>query len=81
MRTVVGGRAKDQSAASTSEIARFETETLSTKQNLKHLTDLPGKSIDDAHRHRTLTMLILDVDSSLSENLRPAGGHWLQRTL
>src|ERR671916_766486 len=30
LRTVVGGRAKDQAAASTSEMARFETETLST---------------------------------------------------
>jgi hypothetical protein len=29
MRTVVGGRARDHTAASTSEVARFETETLS----------------------------------------------------
>src|SRR5512135_1722943 len=29
MRTVVGGRARDHTAASTSEIARYETETLS----------------------------------------------------
>jgi hypothetical protein len=34
MRTVVGGRAKDQAAASTSEMARFETESLSTQRNL-----------------------------------------------
>jgi hypothetical protein len=40
MRTVVGGRAKNQAAASTSEMARFETETLSSKDNLKHLMDL-----------------------------------------
>src|SRR5262249_26674738 len=33
MRIVVGGRAKSQTAASTSEVARFETETLSTKEN------------------------------------------------
>jgi len=30
MRTVVGGRAKDNTAASTSEMARFETETTSS---------------------------------------------------
>src|SRR5262245_52227497 len=31
LRTVVGGRAKNAAAASTSEMARFETDTLSTK--------------------------------------------------
>ena len=67
MRTVVGGRAKDAKAASTSEMARFETETLSTKENLKHLSDALGRWIDQAHRHRTLTKLILDMDSSVSE--------------
>ena len=67
MQTVVGGRAKDATAASTSEMARFETQTLSTQENLKHLTDLPGTWIDQAHRHRTLTKLILDMDSSVSE--------------
>ena len=67
MRIVVGGRAKDHAAASTSEMARFETEALSTQENLKHLIDLPGKWIDQAHRHRKLTKLILDMDSSVSE--------------
>ena len=66
MRAVVGGRAKDATAASTSEMARFETQTLSTKENLKHLIDLPGTWIDRAHRHRKLTKLILDMDSSVS---------------
>src|SRR6516165_8739432 len=40
LRIVVGGRAKDRAAASTSEMARFETETLSAKENLQHLMDL-----------------------------------------
>src|SRR6476620_12025196 len=40
LRTVVGGRAKDAKAASTSEMARFETETLSTKANLTPLIAL-----------------------------------------
>src|SRR5207248_1217777 len=60
MRIVVGGRAKDFQAASTSEMARFETETLSTQENLKHLMDLSGKWTDQAHQHRKLTKLILD---------------------
>ena len=55
---MVGGRAKDNTAASASEMARFETETLSTKENLKHLMDLSGRWIDQAHRHRKLTKLI-----------------------
>src|SRR5919202_1344402 len=42
LRIVVGGRAKNQTAASTSEMASFETQNLSTKANLKHLMDLPG---------------------------------------
>src|SRR5262245_47719868 len=41
MRTVVGGRAGDHTAASTSEIARFETETLSSPTNLN--PDLPDE--------------------------------------
>jgi Transposase DDE domain group 1 len=67
LRTVVGGQAKDQAAASTSEMARFETTTLSTSQNLKHLVDLSGTWIDQAHQHRKLAKLILDMDSSVSE--------------
>jgi len=67
MRIVVGGRAKDQAAASTSEMARFETETLSTTANLKCLMDRSGQWIDQAHQHRKLSKLILDMDSSVSE--------------
>src|SRR5215831_14867323 len=67
LRTVVGGRAKHNPAASTSEMARFETETLSTKENLMRLMDLSGQCIDQAHRRRKLTRLILDMDSSVSE--------------
>src|SRR6516165_2388989 len=67
MRIVVGGRAKDTQAASTSEMARFETETLSTKENLQYLMELSGQWIDQAHQHRKLTKLILDMDSSVSE--------------
>src|SRR5262249_29000174 len=66
MRIVVGGRAKDQTAASTSEMARFETETLSAKENLKHMMDRSGQWIDQAHQHRKLAKLILDMDSSVS---------------
>jgi hypothetical protein len=67
LRTVVGGRARDHAAASTSEIARFETETLTTRANLNQLMDLSGRWIDHAHRNRKLSKLVLDMDSSVSE--------------
>src|SRR5512147_1655273 len=67
LRIVVGGRARDSMAASTSEMARFETETLTTKANLNQLMDLSGLWIDRARHHRKLTRLVLDMDSSVSE--------------
>ena len=44
MRHVVGGRASppEKQAASISEVGRFETETLSTKENLTALMNLSG---------------------------------------
>ena len=42
IRRVIGGRAKERSAASTSEIGRFETELLVSDENLNALTDLCG---------------------------------------
>jgi hypothetical protein len=67
MRFVVGGRAKDTQAASTSEMARFETEALFATENLKHLMDLSGQWIDQSHQRCKLKKLILDMDSSVSE--------------
>jgi hypothetical protein len=69
MRHVVGGRASqpEKQAASTSEVGRFETETLSTKSNLTALMDLSGHWIDKVHKRRPLKQLILDLDSSVSE--------------
>src|SRR6516165_7565837 len=43
LRTVVRGRAKDNSAASTREIARFEIETLASQSHLKPLMDVSGQ--------------------------------------
>src|SRR3982750_274178 len=67
LRTVVGGRARDEAAASTSEVGRFETETLTTRENLNRLMDLSGQWIDRAHQHRKLTRIVLAMDSSVSE--------------
>src|SRR5271165_5011922 len=46
MRQVVGGRAREHSAASTSQMGRFETEVLTQRGNLGELTKLSGKWID-----------------------------------
>ena len=69
MRHVVGGRAAllGKHAASASEVGRFETETLSTKENLTALMNLSGQWIDTVHRRQPLKQLILDMDSSVSE--------------
>jgi len=69
MRHVVGGRASqpEKQAASTSEVGRFETETLSTQRNLTALMNLSGQWIDQVHGRRPLKELILDMDSSVSE--------------
>lgn len=69
LRHVVGGRASqaEKSAASSSEVGRFETEMLSTQDNLTALMNLSGRWIDKVHERRPLKELILDLDSSVSE--------------
>ena len=69
MRHVVGGRAAqaDKEAASTSGVVRFETETLSTQNNLTALMNLSGGWIDKVHQRKPPKQLILDLDSSVSE--------------
>jgi len=53
-------------AASTSQMGRFETEWLTTDDNLAALTALSGVWIDRAHDRRPPKMIILDMDSSVS---------------
>lgn len=69
MRHVVGGRAAqaDKEAASTSGVGRFETETLSTQNNLTALMNFSGEWIDKVHQRKPPKQLILDLDSSVSE--------------
>ena len=67
MRHVVGGRAKDATAASTSQMSRFETEVLTLPDNLQALMALPGEWVDRVRQRRPVKKLILDMDSSVSE--------------
>src|SRR6266702_5737744 len=78
MRWVVGDRAIMGSAASASQMGRFETERLTGSENLAALTDLPGRSIDAVHKQRQPRAIVLDMDSSESETWRP-GRERLQR--
>ena len=67
MRQVVGGRAVERHAASTSEMSRFETDVLTQPENLAALMALPGQWVNSVGQTKPLKMLILDLDSSVSE--------------
>src|SRR6056297_1243122 len=67
MRQVVGGRAVDGQAASTSQMGRFETDTLALADNRAALTDLNGQWIDRFHDRSGLKFIVLDMDSSVSQ--------------
>jgi Transposase DDE domain group 1 len=79
MRWVVGDRAISGSAASASQMGRFETKWLSRPENLGALADLPGQWIDKVHQRRLPKIIVLDMDSSESPDLRRAGRNRLQR--
>jgi hypothetical protein len=66
MRWAVGDPAITGSAASTSQMGRFETEWLTRPENLIALADLPGRWIDKVHTRRPPRIIVLDMDSSES---------------
>jgi DDE family transposase len=73
MRWVVGDRAISGSAASASQMGRFETKWLSRSDNLTVLADLPGQWIDKVRRRRGPKIIILDMGSSESPTPACAG--------
>ena len=66
MRRIVGDPAITGSAASASQMGRFETEWLTRPENLVALADLPGRWIDKVHTRRPPRIIVLDMDSSES---------------
>ena len=66
MRWIIGGNAAHGSAASPSQMGRFETQWLATDTNLAGLVDLSGRWIDLVHRRRQPRGIVLDMDSSVS---------------
>ena len=71
MRCLIGNKANSTPGASSSEMARFETQMLATEENLKALADLSGLWVDRVHERAELKTLVLDMDSSDS----PTHGH------
>jgi hypothetical protein len=66
MRWVVGDRAITGSAASASQMGRFETRWLTRPENLAALADLSGRWIDKVHQRKPPKVIVLDMDSSES---------------
>jgi hypothetical protein len=66
MRWVVGDHAITGSAASSSQMRRFETKWLCRSENLAALADLPGQWIDKAHQRQPPRVIVLDTDPSES---------------
>ena len=66
MRVVVGRQGSERKAASTSEIGRFETETLTEEKNLKGLDQMNYHWVERAMAHTQHRRVILDMDSSES---------------
>ena len=66
MRWIVGGKAAQGSAASPSQMGRFETQWLAAPANFSALTDLSGQWIDLVHGRRPPRGIVLDMDLSVS---------------
>jgi len=66
MRWLVGGKATDRGAASSSQMGRFETQWLTADANLAAIGDLSGLWIDRVHGRKPPKLVILDMDSSVS---------------
>ena len=66
MRVVVGWQGSERKAASTSEIGRFETETLTEEKNLNGLAQMNSQWVAGAMAHTQHRRVILDMDSSES---------------
>ncbi len=58
MRWIVGDKAVERHAASTSQMGRFETELLASDANVEALADMNGMWIDKVHGRRPPKMII-----------------------
>ena len=67
MRAVVDRQCLDRTAASASQMGRFETAWLTSESNLAALADLSSFWIDRVHARKPQATIVLDMDSSVSE--------------
>ena len=67
MGQIVGDRAKERTAALTSQMAPFETEILALDENLQVLRNLPGIWVGRVQHRKSIDRIVLDLDSSVSE--------------
>ena len=77
MRWIVGGKAAQRSAASPSQMGRFETQWLAAPKNFAALADLSGQWIDLVHGRRPPRGIVLDMEP----DPRRAGDERLERPL
>jgi hypothetical protein len=66
VRAVVDRSGLDRRAASTSQMGRLGTGWLTSEANLAALADLSGAWIDQVHARRPQSVIVLDMDSSVS---------------
>ncbi len=66
MGQVVGRRAKERTAASTSLMVRFETDILTQPKNMELLKNLSDQWVDKIRQRKSLKQIILDMHSSVS---------------
>src|SRR5215467_10704833 len=66
MRWIVGGKAAQRSAASPSQMGRFETQWLAAPKNFAALAGLSSQWVDLVHGRRPPRGIVLDMDSSVS---------------
>jgi hypothetical protein len=70
---IVGGKAAQRSAASPSQMGRFETQWLAAPKNFAALADLSGQWIDLVHSRRPPRGIVLDMDSTTLHRMPYAG--------
>ena len=75
MRWIVGGKAIERQAASTSQMGRFETELLATDENVEALVDMNGVWIDKVHDRHPPKIIILGQQRSCEQEGTAYNGH------
>src|SRR5450759_4760055 len=81
MRWIVGGKAAHGSAASPSQMGRFETRWLTVEKNLSALADLSGRWIDIVHGRRPPRGVVLDYGFEREPDARRTREQRLERPL